>query len=128
MKTKTPQLCHVRSTNINMMDDDTITVILKQNSETCMDENDRSAHETSAVAAPLCQEPGDKWTKRDLMLLALNILVKFGDGVEIYLPGVITQIVSCQMKLTSLQEGILAITLFVTMGTTVFVTAFLTDR
>ena len=97
-----------------------------------MDENDDTSEDwesqTGGVAAPLCQKTGDRWTRRDFLLLTLNILVKFGDSVEIYLPGVITQLVSCQMGLTDLQEGFLAITLFVTMGTTIFVTAYLTDR
>ena len=68
------------------------------------------------------------WTTRDCLVLTLNILVKLGDSVEIYLPGVITQDVSCQMGLSSLQEGFLAVILYVTMGATILVTAFLTDR
>ena len=79
-------------------------------------------------AAPLWRKSDKSWTRNDVMLLTLNILVKFGDAVEIYLPGVITQLVSCQMDLTSLEEGFLAVTLYVTMGATIFVTAFLTDR
>ena len=92
------------------------------------DTSDDWESQADGVAAPLCQKTRDRWTRRDFMLLTLNILVKFGDSVEIYLPGVITQLVSCQMGLTDLQEGFLAITLFVTMGTTIFVTAYLTDR
>ena len=32
-----------------------------------------------------------KWTSRDYQLVLLCLLIKFGDSVEIYLPGVITQ-------------------------------------
>ena len=35
-----------------------------------------------------------QWTKQDYQLLLLTSLIKFGDGVELYLPGVITQLVS----------------------------------
>ena len=41
------------------------------------------------------------------------MMVKFGDGVEIYLPGVITQKVSCELGLSSLQEGFLAVIIYV---------------
>ena len=69
-----------------------------------------------------------KWTRKDVHLTILMTLITFGDAVEIYLPGVITQDVSCQMGLSSLQEGFLAVILYVTMGATILVTAFLTDR
>ena len=32
-----------------------------------------------------------QWTKQDYKLILLTSLIKFGDGVELYLPGVITQ-------------------------------------
>ena len=48
------------------------------------------------------------------------MMVKFGDGVEIYLPGVITQKVSCELGLSSLQEGWLAIVIYVFQGIAVF--------
>ena len=44
------------------------------------------------------------------------MMVKFGDGVEIYLPGVITQKVSCELGISSLQEGFLAIIVYVFQG------------
>jgi MFS family permease len=43
----------------------------------------------------------------------VSVFVKFGDGVEIYLPGVITQKVSCDLKLSHTQEGILSGILYV---------------
>ena len=59
---------------------------------------------------------GPTWTKQDYLYLALAMMVKFGDGVEIYLPGVITQKVSCELGLSSLQEGLLAIVIYVFQG------------
>ena len=56
------------------------------------------------------------WTKQDYLYLTLAMMVKFGDGVEIYLPGVITQKVSCELGISSLQEGFLAIILYVFQG------------
>ena len=62
------------------------------------------------------QKIGPKWTKQDYLYLALAVMVKFGDGVEIYLPGVITQKVSCELGLSSLQEGLLAVIIYVFQG------------
>ena len=62
------------------------------------------------------QRTEPKWTKQNYLYLALSMMVKFGDGVEIYLPGVITQKVSCELGLSSLQEGLLASILYVFQG------------
>ena len=59
---------------------------------------------------------GPTWTQQDYLYLALAMMVKFGDAVEIYLPGVITQKVSCELGISSLQEGFLAIILYVFQG------------
>ncbi|KAL5247167.1 hypothetical protein ACHWQZ_G019128 [Mnemiopsis leidyi] len=37
------------------------------------------------------------WTRKDIILTTLNTLVTFGDAVEIYLPGVITQSASSEL-------------------------------
>ena len=55
------------------------------------------------------------WTKKDGLLLALTAMVKFGDGVEIYLPGVITQLVSCELGVSSVGEGVLGLALYAAM-------------
>ena len=62
------------------------------------------------------------WTKSDYVNLALGSLIKFGDGVEIYLPGVITQKVSCELGVTGLQESILAVILYVFFAASVMTT------
>ena len=57
-----------------------------------------------------------RWTKRDYSLLVLAMMIKFGDAVEMYLPGVITQKVSCELDLSIFQEGTLSIILYVFMA------------
>ena len=53
-----------------------------------------------------------KWTKQDYVNVLLAMLIKFGDGVEIYLPGVIVQTVSCELGVSFFQEGILAVVFY----------------
>ena len=52
------------------------------------------------------------WTKQDYLLCTLAVLIKFGDGVEGFLPGVITQKASCELGVSDFQEGILAMILY----------------
>ena len=52
------------------------------------------------------------WTKQDYLLASLTVMIKIGDGVEAYLPGVITQKVSCELGVSELQEAILAVIMF----------------
>ena len=47
------------------------------------------------------------WTKKDLLLLVFGSLISLGDGVQIYLPGVISQLVSCELQLSPFQGGAL---------------------
>ena len=46
-----------------------------------------------------------KWTRKDKFMLTLVLFMMFADKVEEYLPGVITQQISCELGLTSTQEG-----------------------
>ena len=43
------------------------------------------AEEKSTLLADDTQK---RWTKTDLVLLAVCLLVSFGDGIEVYLPGI----------------------------------------
>ena len=52
-----------------------------------------------------------QWSLQDYLLVSLAMLIKVGDGVEGYLPGVITQKVSCELGLSDFQEGVLAVVL-----------------
>ncbi|KAL5257363.1 hypothetical protein ACHWQZ_G012335 [Mnemiopsis leidyi] len=62
------------------------------------------------------EQSGPTWTRQDYLYLTLAMMIKFGDGVEIYLPGVITQKVSCELELSSLQEAFLAAILYAFQG------------
>ena len=69
-----------------------------------------------------------KWTVKDYQLLAFNMLIKFGDSVEIYLPGVITQKVAYELNLSRIQEGFLGVTMYITMAIAILIAAPLSDR
>ena len=58
-------------------------------------------------------------SKKDYLLLLLVTLIKLGDSVEVYLPGVITQQASCELGVSDFQEGLLAVIfyLFYAIGT-----------
>jgi len=62
-----------------------------------------------------------KWTRKDVHLGVLLTLITFGDAVEIYLPGVITQSASEELGLTPNQEGLLAIILYLCLALSYFV-------
>ena len=69
-----------------------------------------------------------KWTVRDYQLLAFTVLIKFGDSIEIYLPGVITQKVAYELNLSEIEEGFLGVTMYITMATAILIAAPLSDR
>ena len=52
------------------------------------------------------------WTRQDYLLVFIAVMIKLGDGVEVYLPGVITQTVACELGVSELQESILAVILY----------------
>ena len=55
------------------------------------------------IAPSLTIEHKPKWTIKDYQLLVFNMLIKFGDAVEIYLLGVITQKVAYELNLSKIQ-------------------------
>jgi predicted CDP-diglyceride synthetase/phosphatidate cytidylyltransferase len=72
--------------------------------------------------------PKPKWTVNDYQLLTFNLLIKFGDSVEIYLPGVITQKVAYELSLSKTQEGFLGVTMYITMAASILIAAPFSDR
>ena len=62
-----------------------------------------------------------KWTRKDVHLTVLMTLITFGDAVEIYLPGVITQAASSEMGVSHSQEGLLGIILYLCLALSFFV-------
>ena len=61
------------------------------------------------------------WIRKDIYLMVMTCLVGFGDAVEIYLPGVITDLVSRELKVTKTQEGLLGIILYSCLALSCFV-------
>ena len=62
-----------------------------------------------------------RWTRKDLHLSVLMTMVTFGDAVEIYLPGVITQYASKDLGVSKAEEGILGIILYLCLGLSYFI-------
>ena len=63
---------------------------------------------------PLQEVPptSSPWLKQDYIAITIYLLVKFGEAVETFLPGVINQVVSCELGVTHFQEGLLGIALY----------------
>ena len=72
--------------------------------------------------------PEKGWSRKDILLIMVVLLMRLGEGVELYLPGVITQQVSCELGVTPFQEGVLGVILYVTLTLSVAVTGSLSDR
>ena len=62
------------------------------------------------------------------MILTFVSLVNFGDGIEINLPGVMTQKVSCELALNRNQEGMLGCVLYLTLLISIVIAGPLADR
>ena len=66
-------------------------------------------------------------TRRDFHLSLLMTLVTFGDAVEIYLPGVITQYASRELGVSQAEEGMLGIILYLCLGISYFILPVIKD-
>ena len=62
--------------------------------------------------SPTTASQPKSWTRQDYLLVFIAVMIKLGDGVEVYLPGVITQTVACELGVSELQESILAVILY----------------
>ena len=69
-----------------------------------------------------------KWTRQDKVLLTLNMLIHFGDQVEEYLPSVITQQISCDLGLSSYQEGMVTTVFYMTLAGGIMFAVFLSHH
>ena len=69
-----------------------------------------------------------RWTRRDAQLTVLMIMVTFGDAIEIYLPGVITQYASEDLGVSQAEEGILGIILYLCLGLSYFILPVIKGR
>ena len=58
-------------------------------------------HDNGSKDGECPQQTTARWSKQDYIYLTFASLVKFGDSVEMYLPGVVTQKVSCELGVSS---------------------------
>ncbi|XP_063681850.1 synaptic vesicle 2-related protein-like [Bolinopsis microptera] len=64
----------------------------------------------------------------DKLLLIFGVVINLGDGMEIYLPGVITQQVSCEIELSPWKEAILDCIQYSTLAVAVAFSGILAHR
>ena len=67
------------------------------------------------------------WTRMDKLLAVFCSLISLGHGVETYLPGVITQQISCATELSEWQEGTLDCILYITLAIALVISGPLSD-
>ena len=92
-----------------------------------MDDQEEVTPSCKSELSPLTERP-NKWRRSDYILLILGSLINFGDGIEIFLPGVITQRVSCELGVDSVQEGILGSVFYMTLSFSTILAGPLSDR
>ena len=67
------------------------------------------------------------WSRMDKSLAVFGALINFGHGVETYVPGVITQQISCVTELSEWQEGTLDCILYITLAVALVFSGPLSD-
>ena len=67
-------------------------------------------------------------TRTDIYLTAAATMMNFGDAVEIYLPGVITQSASSELGVSRTEEGILGIILYLSLALSCFILPALKNK
>jgi len=78
-----------------------------------MSDETKLTTEPSLSAESACDSSrSHSWTRQDYLIALMVVLIKIGDGVEAYLPGVISQKASCELGISDFQEGILAVSMY----------------
>ena len=65
--------------------------------------------------------PQNTATVKDYMVLSIVVMIILGDGIEFYLPGAITQNVSCDLGLSEVEESVLAVMYYIFHAMTVMI-------
>ena len=68
--------------------------------------------DTTSETTPLTRSTENS-SKRHHIAISIYLLVLFGEAVEVVLPGVINQVVSCELGVSHFQEGVLGFVLFI---------------
>ena len=88
-----------------------------------------TTHETTSLKRTEEPPPPPRsWTKQDYIATAIYLLVQLGESVEVYLPGVINQVVSCELGVSHFQEGVLGVALNTFFALSMVGTAVWTGR
>ena len=66
--------------------------------------------------------------KMEYITIFTMTLIKIGDSVELYLPSIISKVVTCELQLSPLQEHSLALALYVSLSLTTLISSCLTRR
>ena len=72
--------------------------------------------------------PQNTATVKDYMVLSIVVMIILGDGIEFYLPGVITQNVSCDLGLSEVEESVLAVMYYFFHAITVMISLPISKR
>ena len=67
------------------------------------------------------------WSRMDKLLAVFGALINLGHGVETYVPGVVTQQISCVTELSEWQEGTLDCILYITFALALLISGPLSD-
>ena len=67
------------------------------------------------------------WSRMDKSLAVFGALINLGHGVETYVPGVMTQQISCVTELSEWQEGTLDCILYITLAVALVFSGHLSD-
>lgn len=78
-------------------------------------------NEDKEESSNLLKEHKEKWSREDYILITLGNLIFLGNGIQVYLPGVITQHVSCELDVNKFQESLLGCIFYLPMATAAFI-------
>ena len=76
----------------------------------------------------MSEAPPEESKKIQYLALICTTLITFGDAVEMFLPAVITQPISCDLEISSEQEHIAALALYVSLAVTSIIAIPLSNR
>ena len=68
------------------------------------------------------------WTRKDKFLFTFVLLVHLGDGMEVYLPGVVGQQISCDIELSPMKEAILECIQYFTLAVAIIISGVLANK
>ena len=93
--------------------------------ETLLSKKPRASQESGLASIDLKDL---KWKRKDVCLVMYLSFLNFGDTVELYLPGVITQSASEELGVSQTQEGMLGIILYLSLTLSLLVSTAIKNR